>query len=852
MARVPRFEMPQPPEEVLLEKTGGGAPAESERSAEEILEIQRTIIEETLRLKGQAGLEALANLIRAHGKPSRKDVAKEFEQIADRSEFQERMYEVLEASGALSRGPHGEFLIDRERLIAGGLGRDMKKFGLNSDRFAGYTKEGSIGALAEAFADTPVYDRETWNKTPVKKRSQLEPVDLMYLPQTPEEAFDPAWIQQQKFLVGPWEMPVRDYDAAYPGSHGQLQFAETASAAVLYHPDYGDAKREEDGTLTVKKKDGRRGPVSADWFIREQKFVGGGGKAQSNISWQTPRAFLEQNGTHLLDRDLLRMDDFESKSKDAAGERVVPPGRNKYVMVEGVKYYLGNVTTPKKVLPLNERLFGILEQDGNDWRLTEVFPKIDPKTPGLTVDQHTGTKIAGDTFVKRAPTGPESVAALDPEHATENQTDIETFGVLTEAAARLKKQTGKTLPVSAFRPDERPGLATLIQRSRDGSNIELNALWRDGGLNALKVAGLLVRDRASADGLMKLKSKAPEATSALITKIGSTLESLDRLTQETVANAAVAKPEAERVRQEFLTRVRGLVQDASKLTRGNALPPELFEKIEAVLDNTAVFASVFRTLAKEKRFNPEELRGVELQQYLPANIPADVRGQMLRIAEQNWNSQKKEAAGLVVSGLAEKLGGRNTTQSTFHVMMKDGKVGAFIRFDQQPHNTLYAASLNVSPELRSAAIGETMMRQTIDQQAKDHIIDADVFPELVAGTNYVEQQGFVITKIEVHYDKEGHTYPRLVIRRDDARNAQYRLRKKNVSQKELGMGKIRGASVERFDLSKGTSPMVAAVEHAAKKGLVGTRYWHDAKNPDIRYIAFEPEVEPAELTEAAE
>lgn len=64
-----------------------------------------------------------------------------------------------------------------------------------------------------------------------------------------------------------------------------------------------------------------------------------------------------------------------------------------------------------------------------------------------------------------------------------------------------------------------------------------------------------------------------------------------------------------------------------------------------------------------------------------------------------------------------------------------------MRFDKTEspdgHPALYAASLNIKKDLRGSAMGEAVLKNTVDHEAADHVIYADVFPELLAGTKYV-------------------------------------------------------------------------------------------------------------------
>lgn len=319
--------------------------------------------------------------------------------------------------------------------------------------------------------------------------------------------------------------------------------------------------------------------------------------------------------------------------------------------------------------------------------------------------------------------------------------------------------------------------------------------------------------------------------------------------------------ERQRLNEELLVRAKSILQVFAEQID----EPSISTSIKSVLTHldrfqkdTVFFASMFKTAAKRKDIDFKELKGVSFEKKVPAELTVEEKQQMLDVLDENWKTQKPSVASWVRAGFETKID-QNNQNTQFFLLKKRGHVIAFMRFDERPdlgEAVLYAGSLNVSPELRGSALGETVLRKTVDQLAKDHVIYADFFPEVVAGTMYVEQMGWIITGVEeVVVNQEGKTEKRFLMKRDDAVNTRYAARqsvtKQAIIKDQKSPLEARGWDVRSFILPKQTSDLIKTIEQASASGLVATRYFADDQDQAKFYVVLEPASSQADASRAA-
>ena len=296
------------------------------------------------------------------------------------------------------------------------------------------------------------------------------------------------------------------------------------------------------------------------------------------------------------------------------------------------------------------------------------------------------------------------------------------------------------------------------------------------------------------------------------------------------------------IEQELLGRAKDLLAKADQASSSE----EVTEQLDRYRSDVVQFASIFKALHKgDTKLSFEQIRGLSFESKQGPELEQE-RGEMLDVFDQNWEGRDPVTATSFRSGLENAL---QSDKSHFYTLKKDGKVAAFIRFDEledQP-GALHGGSFNVGTELRGSGIGEAMLNQTVQYESENHTIFAEVPPEIEVGTHYVEAFDHVITGI-VELPSENGPREMLAIRLDKKTAPKFKARQKSVSKKDVikSVGKAEnmpiGTRVQKFDVQKDKRAMLDAVRGASYRDEVASRYFTDPNNPNIRYLVFEQDI----------
>jgi len=130
---------------------------------------------------------------------------------------------------------------------------------------------------------------------------------------------------------------------------------------------------------------------------------------------------------------------------------------------------------------------------------------------------------------------------------------------------------------------------------------------------------------------------------------------------------------------------------------------------------------------------------------------------------------------------------------------------------------------SVDLEYRGGAIGDALFQNTLDVQARDHVIHMNVYPDSDVASTYIERYGFVITGIEDVLLPGGGREIGFKITRDDQINETYQ----------------REGPFREYDLSREKDKLFSDVRSAKERGEVVTRFVGGQKNPSVRRVVFE-------------
>jgi predicted GNAT family N-acyltransferase len=219
---------------------------------------------------------------------------------------------------------------------------------------------------------------------------------------------------------------------------------------------------------------------------------------------------------------------------------------------------------------------------------------------------------------------------------------------------------------------------------------------------------------------------------------------------------------------------------------------------------------------------------------------------MIAVAEKNY-LENESLKKLVVESLEEGLQKEN---SQFYILRHNGEIVAFCRFDDEKEY-FYAGSFNVDPDYRGSAIGEVMMKESLDKKAQEKPVHAITNPEKKICSKYVEDEGFIIGGI-LYTEFEGKTLEEVDIIRDDENNKKYAYRQNGITRENLLDIYREQKNSKRADIIKSKSPFIVqftkdemsrflnvADKLCKEYGYVITRYLPVDKNEERMFATFE-------------
>ncbi len=683
--------------------------------------------------------------------------------------------------------------------------------------------------LANAFGDEPV----TLRNKPENGAKQL-----VYSPQTKEQAFDVDAIKAADFHLGYWELPdwlsKKDIKTATaPRTLDNSKALETAVAAILYNPKFGDAKRNAQGKLEVRYHDGKRHTLTADWF-RAQPGLALGNEKSTGLLFDRPLAALKEYCPTLFTEGLLRDSDFTASRHQTRTRLEASLVTSKGLLsIDGVKHNLGrafggHTVRVEQLTPEQSAI--VLDEDGvlTPISLINRFRKGDARL--TTYDNGQGAlsyaapvELTQSTLLDLVDTAqnPELKAAID------NLTVWAGFNNELRAASL---DVDQALPL-ATREHFRRNISKLAPYTEQ--IITLTKEIGEPGLQSIaEIADLPDIAREYLRVAAELRTSEATLLAESVIEAGSTRR---QMLAEVAAAVTLGQmtPEQGRVAKYELTRrvasAITAMEDVARTATLQDKPTLDTFKQDLARRNTdlALFGSSLRTVGKEGQLSIENLQGVNFLQRRGVELTDLEQKDLYRIFDDNWKMKSSSEFTRVREKMEHALAG--DVPSTFTMILYHDKIAAFIRIDDVPGlepNALYAGSLNVDPALQDSGLGKQLFYEVLKPLAEKHTILADFAIGLDAGTSYVEDQKFVINGV----DSVGQNTLRFKIRRNDKENTKYQEKSEMTKNKQTPV---------IFSLPSQSSDMVEYCKQMFDKGFVATRFYMPNKDKTKRAFVFE-------------
>lgn len=376
------------------------------------------------------------------------------ESIAE-NEKKEQVFQELEILGFIQKeGEKIIFDVDRfknefsKKFI--NANKKLKSFSVNfGDRKMAPT-------LHKLFSDYKIISRSDWEK------GINEPKDLFYFPKNSNDALDIEKIKQSQFYLTLQDVIGNvAYRKIKYGSIEDIDYREVLLPVLIYHPQYGDGYRDDKTeVLMVKKKGGKYGKISSEYLrINHGNLRDGDG-----LGIDSGRKFLRKVAPHLLEKDLIRLSDFQIKTEQGTktenNHRKV--GTRGTVMFNNVRHTLGTQYENALAYKISETMGVVVQEDGDKKVVLATFDILSEEQAQTSSTQNykianikQSNPVAFDEYSFKNKNKDETL-----EEYKERIETMESFEYVLQSEKYLRDELGITL--EKFSPKEQAMIAKML------------------------------------------------------------------------------------------------------------------------------------------------------------------------------------------------------------------------------------------------------------------------------------------------------------------------------------------------------------------------------------------------------
>jgi N-acetylglutamate synthase-like GNAT family acetyltransferase len=621
----------------------------------------------------------------------------------------------------------------------------------------------------------------------------------MVLPTKMEDLKDGEYAAKaSEALIQPWEagrlFKYWDHKVNLQDG-GKVSFVEMAMVKGLHDLQ---AKRDEQGRLTIYDEEEKR---YVKFSGRAFKRLTGSqfGRSEDNVT-MNPLKFAKEHLKNLLDLGILKDSDFStlagSKSAELYGEseRKGLSVNKPYVYFSssdgrGAKYYIGKNKISGLDLPIDYKtmsvkilapdLAGIVEHQENgqkilatlDLAVGEEMEKVRAKAAhklraaGVAVTQ---TKISQGSYFNKdyseAHLKNYNITRFLPARLGEKPEDyfnrVRVLDNQEEVSRQLKKFADLGVGVHNLPWGEQLMLCriALEDKSPEGQ-LRLQAFAKKYGVTGLRTFISMDYDQSLGKGILNIGEKLePKLASAIFEKYGEIVNAANQAKEYLIghfkADSSGQEDVPRKLAENLLKKGKDLLSEFAK-NNSEIESVAVMNKLEALKTEVLMFAQAFKVLPKETRLDFKDIAGTTIEDRDSFMLSDEDRGQMLEIFERNRVGNYPE--NLKVQTLKDFRERIYQAGHTFRVLKHEGKIVAFLHYDQIGKNEIYVGSLNLHPAAKNSPVAAAMLKSALEEKGRENLLKAVVWENNLALT-YYSMLGFRKVGEISNYENTGEKY----------------------------------------------------------------------------------------------
>ncbi len=781
------------------EATGPAVLASEEETRQSVGDLFLSAKREVIRRGGPLGLELMQENFA--GNLSDEEMCAGFEDLMDFQEFQKVGREYLENIGILERRegllvvdidllkkmtssalPFGNKVTQQARGLRTKVSNpddlllvDSRTFRTGREKlapFAEYYNGDLKDFLFNVFYDQPVVSKEEfeiWENEGSKLEEKPKAKSLFYSPDSSVDAFDIQKIKQAEFHLAPWEIRGKQ-SSEYSPFHQNLSASEVAYACLVYHPQYGNGERDEDGELQVNyPDDSERRSITQKWLQRVYQKDFSRTRTSGQFIFSPNVALMEGQMPNLYDpnhpeKALLLPSDFrvlanvENSIKFGLRREITHP-KGMVMLNDNIRYTLGVHAASKDgvrrfVVQISQDLGGITEIINGEEKLVKIFDLLHPGDPRLKESKVTNTTVylvgIKDINLRNFYDSAEEVTTRRPDESDEDfqkRSEAFDFASILKAKQEVVRETGVSL--ESLTAKEQQAFLSFYREASEENKNRLFAFVKKNELRGLKAFLAVEYDITVAEKILQVGELLPASESGIVFEKFNSLVALAEKVESEIQEFFFDKNKVGEIRQsrvigEIMKRAVKLLEDyvADKGRKANKTLVELVMELDKVKEDIILFAAIFKTFAsKEKQIDLENIRGLDLSSVDSSQLTEQERqelraifmGNRMEISPEFAEHRAREEFDPVMTESGHK----------FYMLKKDGAVVSFARFDELSNGNLYTGFINTATDVRGMKIGEAFLQEVLKKEASGRAVELKVRTENPA-TKLYQRLGFEI------------------------------------------------------------------------------------------------------------
>jgi adenosyl cobinamide kinase/adenosyl cobinamide phosphate guanylyltransferase len=304
-------------------------------------------------------------------------------------------------------------------------------------------------------------------------------------------------------------------------------------------------------------------------------------------------------------------------------------------------------------------------------------------------------------------------------------------------------------------------------------------------------------------------------------------------------------PKTESVVRQMTKRLVRCVEQLSKSEK--TLAPADVDALMAQVHKDAVFfASFFKELitsSSQDSIHIKDLYGVDLSDKPGTELTPEYKKAMIALYKKCWGNDGIKGEDLCNKYAAELESPPEGT--TYYLLQKDNKLITSVKSIPVPEEgdrDVYIGSLITDPSYARASLAQAVSKLAVSAELKKgNIVHGAFSLDQKAGTSYVSDLGFVISRVDRVTLSDGTTYDRIHIMSSQALLD-------SLETKQDGWETNKGAQTRRFPADTPETEVIEEINSMLQQGYLGTQYAIDPNTGEKTFIF---EQDPRTMKQAA-